>query len=378
MPDRQAREWFMSAHGDRTGKIDAVRAPRHDVFAALGPAGKGMRPFLIWLALFYAAWFAVVSLNGFWDQVFAHWPISVAMMAGSYFAGSTPMGGGTVGFPVLVLLFDQPASMGRNFGLAVQSVGMVSASLYILAARRVIDLRLLVPALAGTAIGTPLGAALIAPFAPDITVKLIFAVVWAGFGLIHFLKLGAILAPDGNRDAHGARDRPIGFAIGVTGGIVSALTGVGIDMMIYAVLVLYYREDLKVAIPTSVILMAVTSVIGIGSNLLLSRVSTELYGVAPEVGWNFLAAAPIVALGAPLGALVVEKLPRGPTLLIVSALCLAQFVWMVVEEGVTGWPLLASLVGIGAMNAIFLWLFRQGERNTHRTRGRASVSPPDA
>ncbi|MBD0426840.1 sulfite exporter TauE/SafE family protein [Aquisalinus flavus] len=329
---------------------------------------KKLWPFLAWLALFYTVWLTVVTGFGFWDEVFSHWPISLAMMAGSYFAGSTPMGGGTVGFPVLVLLFDQPASLGRSFGLAVQSIGMVSASIYILAARRPIDLRLLRPALVGTLIGTPLGAAFIAPYAPDLAVKLIFAVVWAGFGVIHFLKLGAILKPDGTRDPHGTFDAPIGLAIGLTGGIVASLTGVGIDMMIYAVLVLFYREDLKIAIPTSVILMAATSVIGIFSNILLSKINPDLYYLSPEVAWNFLAAAPVVALGAPLGAIVVNRLPRAPTLLIVCTLCIVQYVWTVLKEQVSLPVFALSLGGIVLMNVMFLWLFKMGERNTHRVR----------
>jgi hypothetical protein len=39
------------------------------------------------------------------------------MAFGSYVAGSTPMGGGTVGFPILVLLFDLPATLGRDLCL---------------------------------------------------------------------------------------------------------------------------------------------------------------------------------------------------------------------------------------------------------------------
>lgn len=341
---------------------------QQDSFTKQPPVWKRLWPFLAWLAVFYVTWLSVVTGFGFWDEVFSHWPISLAMMAGSYFAGSTPMGGGTVGFPVLVLLFDQPASMGRSFGLAIQSIGMVSASIYILASRTPIDLRLLRPALAGTLIGTPLGAAFIAPYAPDLAVKLIFAVVWAGFGVIHFLKLGAILKPDGTRDPHGRLDTPIGVAIGLTGGIVSSLTGVGIDMMIYALLVLFYREDLKIAIPTSVILMAATSVIGIFSNILLSTVNPGLYYLPPEVAWNFLAAAPVVALGAPLGAIVVNRLPRAPTLLIVCTLCIVQYVWTVLKEQVSLPVFAASLAGIVLMNLFFLWLFKMGERNTHRVR----------
>ena len=60
------------------------------------------------------------------------WGIAVAMAAGSYVAGSTPMGGGTVGFPVLVLLFEHSGAIGRDFAFAIQSIGMVSASIYIL------------------------------------------------------------------------------------------------------------------------------------------------------------------------------------------------------------------------------------------------------
>lgn len=336
--------------------------------SSAGQSLARMKPFVLWLAVFYTAWLAIVTGLGLWGEVLGHWPISVAMMAGSYFAGSTPMGGGTVGFPVLVIIFDEPASLGRNFGLAIQSIGMVSASVFILSARHEIDLRLLRPALIGTAIATPLAAAGIAPFTPDLTVKLIFAVIWAGFGAIHFLKLKDIVHPQGHGDPHGKMDNPIGLAIGLTGGVVAALTGVGIDMMIYAVLVLFYREDLKVAIPTSVILMAVTSFIGIVSNLVLNRINPGLYYISPELGYNFLAAAPIVALGAPLGAVVVSRLSREPTLLIVSALCVLQFIWILWSERVSGWLLAAALAGVVLMNIGFLWLFRMGEFNTHKAR----------
>lgn len=318
-------------------------------------------PFIIWLAIFYTCWLTIVLAGGFWDEVRSHWPISAAMAAGSYFAGSTPMGGGTVGFPVLVLLFDMPASLGRNFGLAVQSIGMTSASIYIIAARRSVDWALLKPALLGSLIATPLGAAFIAPFAPDLGVKLLFATIWASFGVIHFAKIKAITAPEAPRTPEPALDRRIGFFIGLSGGVVASLTGVGIDMMIYAALVLFYRSDIKVAIPTSVILMAFTSMVGIASNVALSAANPALYEVSPEVFYNWLAAAPVVALGAPFGAIIVNQLPRQPTLLIVSALCVGQFIWTIFAEKVLGWPLFASLAAILLLNLLFLHLFRKGE-----------------
>lgn len=324
-------------------------------------------PFFAWLLLFYGLWLGIVIGFGLFGTVRDHWPIAVAMALGSYFAGSTPMGGGTVGFPVLTLMFDLPASLGRNFGLAVQSIGMVSASVYILAARRPVDRSLLVPALVGASIGTPFGVAFVAPYAPDLLVKLIFAIAWASFGIIHWLKIEAIVHPEGPRVPHDRLDGPIGFAVGLTGGVVAALTGVGIDMMIYATLVLFYRSDLKIAIPTSVILMAFTSVVGIVSNLILAGIAPMRYGVDPAVFRNWLAAAPVVALGAPLGAVVVNRLPRKPTLLIVSTLCIVQFAWTLVKEQVGGWWLGGALVALAAMCVVFLWMFRLGHHAVPHT-----------
>ncbi|KAA5805542.1 sulfite exporter TauE/SafE family protein [Alkalicaulis satelles] len=320
-------------------------------------------PFFAWLAAFYTVWLAIISLNGLWPVVLDHWPIAAAMAAGSYFAGSTPMGGGTVGFPVLVLLFDMPATLGRNFGLAVQSIGMVSASIFILTARRTLDWTLLRPALLGALIATPLGAAFIAPYASDLLVKLIFAVTWASFGVIHWLKLGDIVRPEGPRVPNPRLDRPAGLFIGLTGGVVASLTGVGIDMILYTVMVLYFRADLKVAIPTSVLLMAFTSLVGISANAVLGQIHPSLYAIDPAVFHNWLAAAPVVALGAPLGAVIVNYLPRRPTLLIVSTLCIAQFIWTLFKEGVPGWVLLGVLAALGVLCAGFLWLFRLGEAN---------------
>ena len=327
------------------------------------------RFFVLWLIVFYAAWLAVVSSNDLWQTIISHWPIAAAMAAGSYFAGSTPMGGGTVGFPVLVLLFDMPAALGRNFGLAIQSIGMTSASLYILCSGRKVDWAILRPALLGAFIATPFGAAFIAPYAPDLFIKLLFATIWASFGIVHFAKLKTIIATDAAREPDAALDKPIGFAVGVTGGIIAALTGVGIDMLVYAALVLFFRSDIKVAIPTSVILMAFTSIVGLGSNLALAAVNPELHTIAPETFYNLLAAAPVVVVGAPFGALIVNAVSRHITLLIVSVLCVGQFIWTLLHESVSGWTLALALAALLALSLFFLTLLRLAEQQRRRQTG---------
>ena len=87
--------------------------------------------FFIWLTLFYAGWMVSALAGWHVSKLYSHWPIALAMSLGSYFAGPTPMGGSTVGFPVLVMLQGEPSGMGRDFGFPIQSIGMVSARLFI-------------------------------------------------------------------------------------------------------------------------------------------------------------------------------------------------------------------------------------------------------
>lgn len=340
---------------------------------------KRIWPFLLWLGVFYAGWLTLVIAGGHWDTVLGHWPIALAMALGSYVAGSTPMGGGSVGFPVLVLLFDMPGSLGRNFGLAVQSVGMVSASIFILSTRRPLEWKLLRPAMLGALIGTPLGAAVIAPFVPDIWVKLTFAVIWASFGVMHLLRMRELVGATGISASRASLDRPIALAVGLTGGVAASITGVGIDMVLYAALVLLYRADLKIAIPSSVVIMAFTSVVGLAANVALGQVNPARYAVDPAVFANWLAAAPIVVLGAPFGALMVNLLPRTPTLMVVSFLCVGQFVWTLVNESVWGWTLVGAGGGLLLMHVLFHVMYSVGRRGGEAVAGgEAAVMDPGA
>ncbi|MFO1482035.1 MAG: sulfite exporter TauE/SafE family protein [Verrucomicrobiaceae bacterium] len=297
----------------------------------------------IWLAGFYSVWSWLVFGQNRWEVVTAHWPIALAMAMGSYVAGSTPMGGGTVGFPILVLLFGLPATLGRDFSFAVQSIGMTSASIFILCRRQPLAWSMLKGSIVGCIIGLPVGIFWVAPFIPELWIKLVFAVVWASFGVLHLYRIGEIASHHGMTEFDERWDFRVGVAMGVFSALtVAAVTGVGIDMVLYALLVLLCRADLKIAIPTSVIIMAFTSVFGI-------VIKNATVGLQPGVFENWLAAAPIVALGAPLGAFMVDLIGRKPTLIFVAILCVGQFVWTCYTEraalGVGG--LLVSLAAVG-------------------------------
>jgi uncharacterized membrane protein YfcA len=314
--------------------------------------------FVAWLATFYGAWGALVLGGDLLGTVRAHWPIAVSMAAGSYFAGSTPMGGGAVGFPVLVLVFDYPASIGRNFGFAVQSVGMVSASIYILASRQRVDWSVLRGALPVVACATPFAATWIAPNVPSELATLTFAVMVAAFGLVHLHRLRDVV----RCSELGAAPRDgmiLGIAVGVAGSLIASITGVGIDMLVYIGLVALSRVDLRVAIPTSVILMAFTSVVGIASNVALGHVE-------PAVFENWLAAAPVVAIGAPFGSIAVTYLSRTKTMLATSTLCVAQLAWTLMQQQVSGVALFGTALGLVGLVALFHYLFTVGARRQAR------------
>ncbi|WP_188698866.1 sulfite exporter TauE/SafE family protein [Bowmanella pacifica] len=304
----------------------------------------------LWLAGFYAVWLWLVVGKGYWSDAAAHWPMALAMAIGSYAAGSTPMGGGTVGFPVLVLLFELPASLGRDFSFAIQSIGMTSASIFILARRQPVAWALLHGAMLGALVGTPLGIFFIAPHIPELWIKLVFAVVWASFGLLHLYRLDEIAGHSGMTEFDENWDFRLGLWLGLlSGATVAAVTGVGIDMVVYSALVLLCRADLKIAIPTSVLIMAYTSVLGVATKFLFG------HGMQAGVFENWLAAAPVVALGAPLGVFIVARIGRKPTLLVVAALCVGQFIWTLYAErnvlGLSG--MLIALVAVAACLAGF-------------------------
>jgi len=142
---------------------------------------------------------------------------------------------------------------------------------------------------------------------------------------------------------------------------VAATTGIGVDMLLYATLVTVARADLRIAIPTSVVLMAFTSLVGIGVRYASGAFADPV--LAQNLFGNWLAAAPVVALGAPLGAVIVRYLRREPTLIVVSTLCVVQYVWTCYAE----WEsmgvrlLLVSMASILAMNGVFHLMYRFGD-----------------
>ncbi len=318
-----------------------------------GLRGPLMKYWYLYVGSLYVVWSMLIVGFGHWLAALAHWRMAVVMVLGSVVAGSTPMGGGTVAFPVLVLLFHQPANMGRDFAMAIQALGMTSAMVFILCRRTPVRLRMLAGGSAGAAVGLLLGTFGIAPHLPETIAKLLFSSVWVSFGILTLAKNREICALDGTPVLSRPADAGIAFTAGLVGGIVNSVIGVGIEMVLYTVLVLRYRCDLKVAVPTAVSMGALTSLMGIGLHAALADVGREVF-------YNWLAAAPIVVFGAPLGAYLVSVIPRIRTLYAVAVLCIVQFIWTLyqVAPNRSEWLFVAG--SLTAAIIVFYFLYERG------------------
>jgi uncharacterized membrane protein YfcA len=184
---------------------------------------------------------------------------------------------------------------------------------------------------------------------------MVFATLWAAFGIQHLIRFGEISRQVGMNEFNERWDFRIGAAVGfLSGATVVSVTGVGVDMLLYAALVLLCRADPKIAIPTSVLIMAFNSLLGVSVKLLSGGLEPGVYG-------KWIAAAPVVALGAPLGAFIAAMIGRAPTMVFVSLLCIGQFLWTCLNErqtqggGGIAIACLAVVLAVGGLEALRAW-----------------------
>jgi uncharacterized membrane protein YfcA len=310
------------------------------------------------VAVFLLGWVVAVTALGYWPGARSHWPMAFVMLLGSMVAGSTPMGGGTVAFPILVLTFHQQAANARNFGLIIQAVGMTSALLFMIGRKTPLPVRLLVGSTAGAALGFGAGTFLIGPHVQSSLVKLLFSCLWMSFGLLTLSRNREICGMKGKGPGDTAGAEILGLVAGIVGGTIASMIGVGVEMAVYAVMVLVYRADLKIAIPTAVSAAALASLEGALLHLIAGDIDSQSI-------FNWFAAAPIVIFGAPAGAYLVSILPRMKVLYFVSALCIFQFIWTLQQtaKGAAEWGFVAIAMVVAV--ATLLALYRVGKRRDH-------------
>lgn len=259
---------------------------------------------LIWLI-------SVIHLDQV-DSLIENIFMTLVMVFGSFIAGATSEGGGAIAFPVMTLGFGIPPESARNFSLTIQSVGMTAASFVIIRNKINVEWNAIKWGGGGGVIGVVVGAYVVAPYITGEWAKLFFTSLWFSFSFVLFFLNRKNRHTYKKIDHLNRCDNLILVLVGLTGGLISSVTGSGIDMLMFSILTLRYSIGEEIATPTSVILMSLISISGaILHAFFIKDLSKN------EVDY-LLSCIPVVIIGAPFGAWYIRTKSR---LFIAKLLC---------------------------------------------------------
>ncbi len=283
---------------------------------------KKLKPSEIWLPLaVWSIWLLFFTAEPRWHLFAENWFMPITMAVGSFIAGSTSEGGGAVAFPVMTILFDIQPAVARDFALMIQSVGMTSAAIAIWQNRIAIESRALIFAGLGGVVGIILGLEIVAPSVPAVEAKMFFVSLWLSFGVALLWLNRDRQRRVWQRIPHFQRhDALILLVVGALGGVVSGITGSGLDILTFSLLVLVFRIDEKVATPTSVVLMASNALVGFWW-----RVQFSAEPILNNT-WNYWwVCLPVVVVGAPIGARFIAQRSNIFVVRLLLSLIVVQF-----------------------------------------------------
>lgn len=285
------------------------------------PTRSSLQSVVIVALIVWAFWLTGMITGSRFGLFEDNWFMSVTMVLGSFIAGATSEGGGAVAFPVMTLLFEIPPPVARDFSLMIQAVGMTAAATTIFWMAVPVERNALVWSTLGGALGIALGLTYVAPHMQPAFAKMTFLAVWLAFAFALFwINRHRDREVRPHIERFGSRHAVMLFGTGIAGGVISAITGSGLDIVTFSLLTLRFRVDEKVATPTSVVLMAANAVVGFAFK------AGVLGGMEPRA-WNFWwVCVPIVVVGAPFGARFIKNRSRHFVAGILYVSILIQFV----------------------------------------------------
>lgn len=276
--------------------------------------------FRFWLIVALVAWVSLfISFN---DLKFLaeHWFYPAIMVLGAFVAGVTPEGGGVVAFPVLNIFIGIERTMARDFSLMIQSIGMTSASIFILThssnnIRAYKPMLWLIPV---SFMGFIVGMQVLQSI-PVVIIQALFLSLIATFAVIYYLS-----DHRGNERTLKLTkkfDHLITIPILFLGGMCASLFGTGADIILYTLLVTRFGMQEKIATHMSIMMMAGISILGFAYRHFYDAGLTQ-YQVQ-----TWLCAYPVVLFMAPLGAYVLKHLNKEWMLKFICVLNIGQMLY---------------------------------------------------
>jgi uncharacterized membrane protein YfcA len=323
----------------------------------LAPAPTAARPGLWRMArtnlaigaTVFVAWF-VLGGDRALQAVAHHWQVSLTMVFGSMVGGGTSEGGGAIAFPVMTKILAVPAPQARLFTFAIQSVGMGSATLTIVLNRVPLEWRAIRNGAPWAVLGVVVSSLALAPRLDAPSVRLLFTAILVSLALA--LWISRRYAPDRRDELErvGSRERAALFGAGLLGGLLSGAAGLGENTVMFAVLVLGFRVCERVVTPTTVVLLTMVSWAGFATHVFLMNDFT-----GPVVDM-WLAAVPIVAIGAPAGALICTRMSRDMIVRLLYVLISMEFVSTLLLVPMSGERAILFGLAIAAFSLLCVWL----------------------
>ncbi|XP_013398309.1 uncharacterized protein LOC106164825 [Lingula anatina] len=305
-----------------------------------------------------SAWLAVMVAHNHWNLFPEKYFMTITMVFGSLVAGMTSEGGGAVAFPVMTLAFGIPPSVARDFSVAIQSVGMTAAAFTLIYMQIQLEWHSIFLGTFGGIIGVVFGFEIVDPALTSAQKKLSFVCIWFTFAFALF----------GLNIYHKRRTFPkipnfnwwkgiVLVLTGFFGGIFTSFAGSGLDICSFSVLTLLFRVSEKIATPTSIVLMAGNTSVGLfWRHVIMGHVDGEC--------WQYVAVCvPVVIFGAPLGSVIGSHFHR---LVLAGLIYVLDTVALVAAFAIVR-PLSTELVlmsaGIIMFGAVFFFcLTRAGTR----------------
>lgn len=299
-------------------------------------------------------WVLAMLRLDWWGMFAETWPLTLAMVFGSFIAGATAEGGGAVAFPVFTKAFGVDPHDAKVFAFMIQSFGMTMAGLVIYLRKIPVLWHVIGFGLAGGVFGLMAGDTFLA--LPNPYPKLFFSLVAGVFGFFLIYNRWIVnKTPSEHIRLRHSVQLTLFTLTGFLGGMISSVIGVGIDMMTFILLTLLFGVNEKISTPTTVVMMGLLSVFGF---FWFGAVKSE---INPVVWQYWMSCVPVVIFGAPFGAWVCSKIKRDHLiwlLLLLIGVDLGSTLWVVAMTPERIQFLLVSTLIASFLFGILLWLRR--------------------
>jgi len=307
----------------------------------------------IWTTWYFTALAIWATLFALFDSIaffLSHWYYAAMMVGGAFVAGFTPEGGGAVAFPVLSVFLKVDRVLARDFSMMIQSIGMTSASIFILTSKetKLKDYKPLLAFVPICAIGTLFGFQFLQKI-PVYVIQAMFLSLSATFVVTYYFSDHR--GPEEEVKIRSRLDLVYLGLVLLIGGMVSSLFGTGGDVVLYLVLITHFNMRAKKACRISIIQQASISIFGF-----LYRAFVD-HGLTNYQIKTWLCAFPVVLFMAPFGVYVLAKLHVNWMLRFIILLNIFQLLYFNIKDP-SAPKAIASLVCSGILGTTFFFMLR--------------------